>query len=32
MEASVVGDVEEALGEASLVVTATTSAEPVLPE
>ena len=32
MEASVVGDVEEALGETSLVVTATTSAEPVLPE
>jgi ornithine cyclodeaminase len=32
MEASVVGGVEEALGEASLVVTATTSAKPVLPE
>jgi len=32
MEASAVGDVEEALGEASLVVTATTSTEPVLPE
>jgi ornithine cyclodeaminase/alanine dehydrogenase-like protein (mu-crystallin family) len=32
MDARVIGNVEEALGEASLVVTATTSAEPVLPE
>lgn len=32
MEASVVGNVGEVLGEASLIVTATTSAEPVLPE
>lgn len=32
MEASVVENVEETLGEASLIVTATTSAEPVLPE
>jgi ornithine cyclodeaminase len=32
MEASVVGDVEETLGETSLVLIATTSTEPVLPE
>ena len=32
MEARVVGEPREALGEASLVVTATTSREPVLPE
>lgn len=31
-EAEVVRDVEEALGEAAVIVTATTSAEPVLPE
>ena len=32
MEARVVGEPGEALGEASLVVTATTSREPVLPD
>ena len=32
MEARVVDGPEEALGEVSLVVTATTSQEPVLPE
>ena len=32
MEARVVGGAEEALGEAALIVTATTSEEPVLPE
>lgn len=32
MEVEVVGQIEEALGEAALIVTATTSAEPVLPE